>query len=493
MSVAIQADAGLDAAADRARQDSQLTADVQAVHRLHEQIHTAVADRFDSSRVLGIVAAAASAEQYLVYTVPDLISQIEDSGHHADLVIGLNNGWSCDLTIAYLSAMPGTQVIQLETEEKLTPTHVASCFMPGDPAGTRYRIPDAPDGQHRIFVVHQRPGPHAAGKIRMLDDLVRGLLLPSIFSGWCPPAALLAFDAETVLIAHAENRSLSTELAQVRLLLERMGGNLERVVNTLLQLHASTRQRRAPSTTAAGQPADQLESNGLRVLLELLNTRPELSIVGAITRFCAYDSARKMGDVSVLLPNVATVCSAMHTMYNYVCGLLPGCLCMPGGATLGRTSCMLSLLGAISASYPGTTSEDAILTVLAEAIGFRTTLCDRVLMTNRCPTIDEWTAHQPPRRAWQQQFARWYAGFDAVERLYGRHNASPVLGPSSEDFLTASLAIFWKTLRQTDDLPGSLALLHQFASCGTAYEEIRTLAHAAPDQLVGADGRPAWS
>lgn len=488
MSGAIQADAGL-AAADRARQDAQLNADTEAVRRLHDQIQAATAERYDTSRVLGVVAAAASAEQYLAYTIPDLIDQIEASGRHADLVIGLNNGWSCDLTIAYLSAMPSTQVIRLETEQKLTPTHPSACFEPGDSTGARYVIPPAPEAQHRIFVVQQRPGPYAAGKIRMLDDLLRGLLLPSIFAGWSPPATMLAFDAETVLIAHAESRSLSTELAQVKLLLERMDGNLERVVNTLMQLHGSTRGRRAPTDA----PPAPLESNGLRVLLDLLDSTPELSIVGAITRFCAYDRAHTLGDIAVLLPNVATPCSAMHTIYNYVCGLLPGCLCMPGGATLGRTSCMLSLLATISASYPGTTSEDAILTVLAEAIGFRTTLCDRVLMTNRCPTIDQWTAHEPPRRAWQQQFARWYAGFDAVERLYGRHNALAVLGPSSDDFLAASLAIFWKTLRQSDDLPGSLALLHQFASCGTAYEEIRAIAQAAPDQLVGADGRPAWS
>jgi hypothetical protein len=260
----------------------------------------------------------------------------------------------------------------------------------------------------------------------------------------------------------------------------------------LTQAYISAKQRQTLATPATqGQPLD-FESNGLAPLIELLDSQPDLDITGAITRFCTYETMQTIGEIDVRLPRLATPCSPMHTIYNYTCGLIPGCLCMPGGGTIGRTECMLSLLATISQLYPGTTSEDAILTVLAEPAGFRIGLCDQALLTNRCPTTDEWTNHQPPRRAWQHQFVRWYAGFDAVERHYGRHNTGAVLGPSSDDFSTAVLAVFWKTLRRTGDMTGSLALLHQFAASGTAYEEIRALATATPDELIGPNGRPAW-
>lgn len=488
----MQSAAPTDTAYGAVEQDARLADDVRRVLRLHDEILVATGGTCDSSRVLGIVAAAASAEQYLAYTIPRLVRQIEASGRRADLVIGLNNGFRCDRTIAYLKSLDRVQLIELYTGDKLGPAIPTTCFdHPGEQTQP-YTIPPADDAQHRVFVVYQREGPHAAGKIRMLDDLGRGLILPSIQAGWQPPQYTLVFDAESIFIAQTEDRSLDTELSQIRTLLARLGGNIERVVNTLTQAYISAKQRQTLTPPATqSQPLD-FESNGLAPLIDLLDSQPDLHITGAITRFCTYETSKTIDGIDVRLPRLATPCSPMHTIYNYTCGLIPGCLCMPGGGTIGRTECMLSLLATISQLYPGTTSEDAILTVLAEPAGFRIGLCDQALLTNRCAATDEWTKHQPPRRAWQHQFVRWYAGFDAVEQHYGRHNAGAVLGPSSDDFSTAVLAIFWKTLRRTGDMPGSLALLHQFAAGGTAYEEIRALATATPDELVGPHGRPAW-
>jgi hypothetical protein len=479
-----------DASYGAIEQDAQLGNDVRRVLSLHDRIRSATS--CDSSRVLGMVAAAAGAEQYLAYTIPRIVRQLEATGRRADLVIGLNNGFRCERTVAYLKSLEGIQVIELYTGDKSGPTIPAACFDRSAEQTTPYTIPAADRSQHRVFVVYQRQGPHAAGKIRMLDDLGRGLLLPSIEAGWHPPQYTLVFDAETIFIAQTEDRSLDTELSQMRTLLARLSGNIERVVNTLIQAYTSSKQRPPAGVPAPQRQPLDFESNGLAPLIDLLDSRPELHITGAITRFCAYETVQTIGGMDLRLPRFATPCSAMHTIYNYTCGIIPGCMCMPGGGTLGRTECMLSLLATISELYPGTTSEDAILTVLAEPAGFQIAMCHQSLMTNRCPRIDQWTNHQPPRLAWQHQFVRWYAGFDAVERHYGRHNAGAVLGPSSDEFVTAILAVFWKTLRRTGDIPGNLALLNQFAACSNAYEEIRALAATTPDELVGPNGRPAW-
>lgn len=474
------------------QQDLQLRSDIARVRALYEHIGSVTANTVDPGRVLGVVSAATGAEQYLAYTIPRIIYQIGLSGRSADIIIGLNNGFTCESTIESLAAVPDSRLIRLYTDAKPGETTPSAIFDRPDLQSPPYTIPACDRRQHRIFVVHQRQSPYAAGKIRMLGDIMHGLILPSIDRGWRPPLYTAVFDAETVFFTDSQDRSLAGELDKVALLLQRFPGDLERVINILIQLHMSSRKPRKAQADNRLAPVGDSHESGLDRMIGELDGDPRLAMISALTTFCVYKVERVIDGINVRMPDLGEPCSPMHMIYNYTCGILPGCMCMAGGGTIGRTECLVSLLGVIAELYPGTTSEDALLTVLATPAGFRMKMADHVFLTNRCPALHDLTAHNPPRLAWQQQFVRWYAGFDAVEQLYGRHNATDILGPSGEAFVMASLAIFFKILRQSDDVPGSLALLQRFLESGSAYEEIRRLAGLNADVLTGSEGRPAW-
>lgn len=479
----------MSAASSSERQDAQLRSDAALVRARYERIRAAAGQADDPSRVLGVVSAASGAERYLSDTIPRIARQIGQGGRWADLIIGLNNGFTSERTIERLAAIPDAQVIRLYTDARPSEAEPSAIFERPDLQPPRATIGGYGQPQHRIFVVYQRASPYAAGKIRMLGDIFLGLVIPSIEQGWRPPRYTVAFDAETIFYSDRRDRSLAREMAKVALLRKKLPGDLERVIQVLIDLHAAARSQ--PSAPPA-PPLERIDPHdpGLALLIDDLERDPGLAITSAITRFCVYRAAGAAD--GLLQPDFSAPCSAMHMIYNYTCGLLPGCMCMAGGGTVGRTDCMASLLGVIAAQYPGTTSEDSLLTVLAAAVGFRTRMADHVFLTNRCPDLHDMTSHDPPRPAWQQQFVRWYAGFNAVEELYGRHNATDILGPSSEAFVTASLAIFYKHLQQTDDIPGGLALLRRFLESGSEYEAIRHLALLNPDHLTGSASRPAW-
>lgn len=470
------------------QQDAHLRSDVARVRALYH--HIAQAAPCDQTRLLGIVCATNGAERYLAYTIPRIIEQVQMSGNAADIIIGLNNGFICERTAAYLATLPNTQCIHLFTETKPSETTPAASYDTPDLLAPAYTLPTNEDKRNRVLLVHQRQSPYAAGKIRMLDDIVRGLLIPSIAQGWAPPKYTLVFDAETIFFCDPQDRSLARELEKVTFLLEKYAGDLERVIAILIQLATAMRQPSPPLPTST--PPPERLSSGLDHLIGALDRDPQLTIISALTRFCIYRSTHTIANLAIDLPDLDLVCSPLHAIYNVTCGLLPGCLCMAGGGTLGHTAPMISLLGTIVERYPGTTSEDSILTVLAAPAGFRMQMAEHVFLTNRCPALDDMTTHTPPRAAWKQQFSRWYAGFDAVEQHYGTHHVTDILGPSSELFVAASLAVFFKTLRRTADLAGSMALLRRFLESGTAYEEIRHMAQQNPDTLTGSGGKPAW-
>ena len=474
---------------NQATQDQQLVADAALVQGCRQRLHDMVCGNTDSTRILGLLCASAGAERYLSYTIPTILKQITAAGRCADIVVGLNNGFSCPAVIDQFRKLATVEVVELYTGDKPGPDSIAVSFARPEQQTEPALLRNAAQGRHRIVVVHQRRSPYAAGKIRMLSDILHGLVIPSIARGWALPCYTLAFDAESMFIANDTERSLSRELAKVALLRERCAGATEQIVQMLLRAHYAS----ARNTPPPPLPRPNLEGtdDGLGRLIRALDSHPTLDLVGATTRFCIYGEQRVLAGVPVCLPSFDEPCSAMHTMYNYVCGLLPGCLCLPGGGTLGRSDCVIALLATIASLYSGATAEDSFLTTLAQKLGWQMQLRDDVLLTNRCPRESE-VVGQPPQLAWQRQFCRWYAGFDSVEQLYGRHNAGLVVGPSGDDFYTASLAIFAKLLGHGGDGASSLALLQRFLGCGDDYNTIRQLADAHADVLVGEHGRPAW-
>lgn len=446
---------------ERLRRDTDDSA--AAIDRLRQL----AGSNWDEERLLGVVTAAPSSELFLPYTVPLILRQAEASGLGVDILLGLNNGYECDNVLEGFAQLPSVSVVHLETTDK------RSLHSPGvviHPGGSQPFLIGPPDGPHRIFVVHQRRGPWSAGKDAMLLDLFSGCIRPSLERGWRAPRATLVFDAEAIFTEHEPDPAFPADLTRSRRLLDQHHGH---PVTAGLALLSEARHE----PLVANHARYDVASPGLSRLLDEWRSQP-LDVLGPATRFCAFGARKNFRGADVLMPTPAEPISAMHLVYNESCGVLPGCLCMSGAATLARTEVLAGVLDIVLRRYPDVYAEDAIFTVLAERAGLRMRFTRRVQFSNRCPGRDEWTG-TPPRQASRAQFAKWYRAFDQVEQMYGAEPCGSVLGPSQQDFLAAGLAIAAQRFRIDGDLGAATRLLHDVGESGRSFDEIRRMAGAA--------------
>jgi hypothetical protein len=198
--------------------------DVKGVLACREWINARTHGMRDRTSVLGVVAAGKGAESYLPHTIPKIIRQASETGKGTDIVIGLNNGFECPPLLQRLASLPNAQVVRLYTEEKRTSTLPARVFADCRCEGEPYRLghADLARATHRIFVVHQRAGPYAPGKIRILGDIYGSLLVESIGHGWVPPELLIAFDAESQFFAAQEGAIPDPESNGLRLMVNKL-------------------------------------------------------------------------------------------------------------------------------------------------------------------------------------------------------------------------------------------------------------------------------
>ncbi len=422
----------------------------------------------DDSRLLALVTAARTSESYLPYTVPLVLRQAEAAGLGVDLVLGMNNGYRCRELVDSLTSIPAASITLLETTPKLS-RHAPGLVV--EPGGSTLHRVETPRTLHRVFIVHQVAGPWSAGKDVMLLDLINGFVRPNIEGGWRAPDAALVFDAEAVFIEHEPDEpdeSLAAAIADARGLLERC----ERNPATAARALAAESPRRPPR-----RPAFDIASPGLGRLLTAWRGGT-LDVIGPATRFCAFGAPRIFRGVPVLMPLPHEAVSAVHRVYNETCGVLRGCSCMSGAATLARTDVLVGMLSVILGRYPDVYAEDAIFTVLAEQAGLRLRLARDVQVTNRCAARTD-TAGDPPRPWWVGQIIKWYRGFDQVEQLYGAGPCASVLGPGTDDFLAAAVAIAARDLPV--DAAGARAFLQDVAEAGPAFDEIRRVVSAMRD------------
>jgi hypothetical protein len=232
--------------------------------------------------------------------------------------------------------------------------------------------------KHRIFIVHQKEGEYAAGKIRVLGDIYGSLLLKSIENGWIPPAILLTFDAESQFLVEQKFSFIEPE------------------------------------------------SNGLMLIVSELQKHPEIDILGARERFAVYQKAIVNG-IEVDLPNFSEEVPPVQWFLTLVHGKYSGFKWKPAVGTVGRTDVLVSLLTVISQKYPGTKNDDTHLTILAKHAGFLGEIFTNVVSTNRTPSLTDTTNDEPPQKAWIQQASRWNAGFRALELNYGEHNVQSIV------------------------------------------------------------------
>lgn len=478
--------------ASTTEQAAWMNVDRERVLRHKQQLEQWTAGRLEPQRMLGVVSCTHGAQVYLPFTIPHMLQQLSRIGYYGDLVLGFNNGFSSHSLVANFKALPNTEVIEL-----YAPTRVAA----NQPAIVRTQPTfDGPPSllqgarnpqQHRIIVVYQQDGLHSRGKSRMLGDIFLGLLLPSIKAGWVPPRYTLLFDAESIFIANQEHVRLDSEMEKLRLLQRKVPDDLERLVRIILQVYGRNAEHRGDG----GYPADasfKLDGMGLELLLQTLDANPTIDIVGAITKFCVY--AQQDDQVTaepLFLPDFTQPISTLHSWCNHTWGSVASMRCMPGGGTLGRTLVVAAIMAAMTDTFPNLRGEDAMLTILAKIAGFREELCGRVYVTNRCPTLDELTNHNPPRPAWLQQFVRWYSAIVAVDRRYGADYTQDVIGPEN-DYLISSLAIFAQTLKATGDSDASLQLLKTLLSCRDSYTLMLHYVAEESLALFGNDNVSAW-
>jgi DNA-directed RNA polymerase subunit RPC12/RpoP len=431
----------------REKQDKRLREDVEKVLSCREWIKTITNNTFDRTRVIGIVAAAKGAENYLPYTIAKIIKQISETGMMADIVIGLNNGFECPTVIDGFCLLLNVQVIHLYTSEKLANNIPAKIYDNIKCEGEPYYLKniDCQYCKHRIFVVHQKQGEYAAGKIRVLGDIYGSLLFKSIENGWIPPALLVTFDAESQFLVEQKY--------------------------------------------ALVEP----ESNGLMLMLMELKNRPEIDILGTRNKFAVYQKGI-LDRTEVLLPNFSEEVPPLQFFLDLVHGKYRGYQWMQGGGTVGRTDVLVSLLTVISQSYPGTRTEDAHLTILAKFAGFRGNIYLDVVSTNRTPSLTDMTMDQPSKKAWIEQMFRWGTGTQGLELCYGKHNIKLIVPDGFPWSIFIDPIEFLKRLKGRDKV-NLYTVIQKIKILAIAYavsHNIRKKSLEMPDILQGDEAKAHW-
>ncbi|WP_315790660.1 hypothetical protein [Fischerella sp. JS2] len=431
----------------RKQQNKRLQEDVKSVLSYREWIQSLTNNTFDCTRIIGVVAAATGAENYLPYTIPKIIAQISEIGMMADIVIGMNNGYESQSVVDRFSLLPNVQVVCLYTSDKLANNIPAKIYDNFRYEGKPYYLKniDSRDCKHRIFIVHQKEGEYAAGKIRVLGDIYESLLLKSIENGWIPPKILIAFDAESQFLVEQNYAFI--------------------------------------------EPA----SNGLMLMVRELEKHPKIDILGTRNRFAIYQKYI-VDETKVLLPNFSEEVPPLQWFLNIVHGKYKGFKWMPGGGTAGKIDAMISLLVVISQRYPGTRSEDTHLTILAKYAGFIGDIFLDVVSTNRTPNFTDMTIDKSPKKAWIEQIFRWNAGCQGLILCYGKHNVRLIAADCFPWSIFSSPIEFLKRLKGTEKL--TLYTISQklriLAIAFFVSRNIRNRSLENPDILQGSKVKASW-
>lgn len=431
----------------REQQNRRLKEDVKSVLSCRQWIQTITNNTFDCTRFIGVVAAAAGAENYLPHTIPKIIAQVSEIGMMADIVIGMNNGYECQSVIDRFSLLPNVQVICLYTSDKLAnnlPAKIYDNFrFEGEPY--YFKNIDSQDCKHRIFIIHQKEGKYAAGKIRVLGDIYDSLLLRSIEHGWIPPKILITFDAESQFLVEQKYAFVEPE------------------------------------------------SNGLMLMVRELEKHPEIDILGTRNKFAVYQKGM-VDETKVLLPNFSEEVPPLQWFLNIVHGKYNGFKWMPGGGTAGKIDAMVSLLVVICQRYPGTRSEDTHFTILAKYAGFIGDIFLDVVSINRSPSFSDMTMDKSPKKAWIEQIFRWNAGCQGLILCYGKHNVQLIASDCFPWSIFSSPIEFLKRLKGREKLTlyTIAQKLRVLAIAFFVSRNIRNRSLEKPDILQGSKVKASW-
>ncbi|MFW9265557.1 hypothetical protein, partial [Nostoc sp. CALU 546] len=342
---------------------------------------------------------------------------------------------------------PNVQVIHLYTAEKLANNIPSKIFDNLMCEGKPYSLSNFvyPDYQHRIFIVHQKEGVYAAGKIRVLGDIYSSLLLNSIDNGWIPPVILFTFDAESQFLIEQN------------------------------------------------YPFLDLDSNGLKLIISQLNEHSKIDIISTRNRFAVYEKTIIDG-TEILLPDFSQEIPPIQLFLDLMHGRHNGFLWMQGGGTFGRTDALISLLVVIAQTYPGIRVEDTHLSILAKYAGFIYEILLDVVSINKTPSPTDITMDKPPKKAWIEQVSRWNAGAYALELCYGKHNISAITSGKVSLSILREPVKFLKRLKGKDKL-NLYTIFHKTKVLASAFFISQKIARNSldkPDILQGNEAKACW-
>jgi hypothetical protein len=294
-------------------------------------------------------------------------------------------------------------------------------------------------------MIHQKISLYSAGKIRILGDIYGSLFINSIAQGWHPSSLLITIDAES------------------QFLLDQPGS------------------------------FPNLDSNGLKPIIERFNHHPELDILGATPRHTVYRQSVQ-DELKIFLPDFSQDVPPIPWFLNVVHGYYPGYQLKPAGGTVGKTDVMISLLTVIAEQYPGARLDDIHLTILAEHAGFKHELCMDVVQTNRVPSMTEMTPGDASKLAWVEQMDRWMSGIEALKLNYGRHNIETIVSDTFPWSIVINPRFFLQSLSQKQKLNIMTVfklLKTLFASSFNLFLLKRRALNNA-DVLQGSEAKAAW-
>ena len=431
----------------REQQDKALRTDVERVLSCRRWINTKTNGTLDTTRIRGVVAGGKGAENYLPYTIPKIIQQISEIGMGADVVLGLNNGFECQAITDCFALLPNVQVIHLYTGEKTASSIPAEIFDHWQCRGKPYSLGAIElNSTHRVFVVHQKEGLYSAGKIRVLGDIYGSLFLKSIEDGWIPPAIMITFDAESQLLVNQEGT------------------------------------------------IPDLQSNGLKLIVNELQTHPWIDVLGAGDKYAVYRKDRVDG-IEVLLPNFKEEIPPIQWFLNITHGQYKGYQWKPGGGTVGKTDVIISLLSVITKQYPGVRVEDVQLTILAQHAGFSGDIFTDVIFTNRVPNSNDIAANNPSQLAWKEQMNRWISGGYSLELNYGKHNVRSIVSTGFPwNILIDPVGFIRRVMiMENASLHATLfKILRIIPTAIPAFVKIKHEASKRPDLLQDPEAKASW-
>lgn len=310
---------------------------------------------------VAIVISAYDSGKRLQTTIREFSQQCMDARRKVDFFIVLNNGGgNTKQEVTALQTEYTSAAWILHNQEKAS----------DDPhqSGEYQTSTNQPtDASITFHIINQAKHPNNDGKIRGLRDAY-SIMYQLNQSAAYHPKYIIAADDETRL-RYLDETGLDKK-------------------NTTLA-----------NTTFRGNPLNEL--------LTQLDQNYTLTFIGARSRLTPFD---KDG-----IPHFEQTVPPWQLTVNMIHGK-SGYQWLPGGATIGRFTEMLSIMYTMSQRFPKLKTEDIMCSATAEKLGYISKIAENIVHANRCP---EYTTETMTLAA--QQIGRWLSANEGIKQVAGQH------------------------------------------------------------------------